>query len=383
MRKWLSSLSYILATTTAILLLLPMLLGLLAERKCKQIVETLNVTTPLSAKIIDYQRGWFSANATAQISLDKLELPNKELHQLTITANIIHGPILIDWAKFQFVQAMVDAAIDLNATQKHWLKRDPDAQPIATIKIKFKLSGNTDITLDSPSLTYQNEENNLNWHGLKIRSIFSPLYNQVKSKIDFAGVDIKTKDRNVHLGEITSTYQGNKTSNNIWLGERNLQFTSFSTTNTDNRTISLGDLNIRNLVTSNEKNLANIATTITITNLNINGAAYSQNKLDLEINKMDQALLAKLQQQLISSKIISSPTSIGFDMIMAILNNGSEINIKQLDTTTPWGKLFTNIKMSFANQPNNIGWLATITNSTINTNIKAERALSLNFPQRS
>src|SRR3989304_4451476 len=117
MRKWLSSLGYVLVALAAIFLLLPMLMGLIAENKCKQIADIINTTTPFNVKITDYQRGWFSADATAQISLNKSDTPNP-LHQLTITANIIHGPVLIDWARFQFVQAMVNPNINLNSAQK-------------------------------------------------------------------------------------------------------------------------------------------------------------------------------------------------------------------------------------------------------------------------
>lgn len=376
MCKWLTTLGYTILLIVAILILLPLLFGFVAERKCKQIINAINDTTVLSAKIIDYQRGWFSANATAQLSLDKFELPNKELQQLTINANIIHGPALMDWARFHFVQAMVDAAINLNAAQNQWLKRDDDADPIATIKVKFKLNGNTDIILNSPPLIYQSQENSLNWSGLKIKSIYSPSYNQVKSKIDFSGIDLKTKNINFHLGEITGTYQGIKTSSGLWLGERNLQLDAIIITNSNNRGVAFGDVNIQNIIAANEKNLVNITTAITIGNLNINNGIYNQNKLDLKINNLDPPLLTQLQQQLLSSKIISSPTSVLFDTVMSLLNNGSEIQIKQLVTNTPWGKLLSTANIALANQPNNIGLLAAITGSTVNLNIKTERALA-------
>ena len=382
MRKWLSSLGYILVALAAIFLLLPMLMGLIAENKCKQIADIINTTTPFNVKITDYQRGWFSADATAQISLNKLDAPN-QLHQLTITANIIHGPVLIDWARFQFVQAMVNANINLNSAQNNLLKRSLDAGPIATTKIKFRLSGNTVFTLESPPLAYQDQDSNFHWQGLKIKTDLSPLYNQIQSKIDFSGIDMGKKDYNFHLGKMTTTYQGNKTSDGLWIGERNLQLDSFATKNDNNRIISLGGLNLHSLMTSDQKNSVNIAATLAIDNLNINSATYSQNKLDFEINKLEQSTLAKLQQQLISNKNIFSPqTNITVDAILAVLNNGSEINVKQFNTDTPWGKLLTIVKITFANQPNNSGFLATVINSAINANISAEKGLALHLLEK-
>ena len=382
MRKWLSSLGYTLAALAAMFLLLPMLMGILAENKCNQMVDLFNNTTPFNLKITDYQRGWFSAKAIAQISLNKSDTPN-QLHQLTINANIIHGPLLIDWTRFQFIQAVINANINLNSTQNNLLKRAFDAGPIATTEIKFRLSGDTAFTLESPPLAYQDQESNFYWQGLKINTDLSPLYNQLQSKIEFSGIDIGNKNYNLHLGKMISTYQGSKTSSGLWIGERNLQLDSFATKNDNNRIISLGGLNLHSLITSDQKNSVNVAATLSVDNLNINGATYNQNKLDFEINKLDQSTLAKLQQQLISSKnIFPLQTNIGIDTALSILNNGSEINIKQLNTDTPWGKLLSIIKITFADQPNNNNLLATIISSSINTNISAEKGLALHLLEK-
>ncbi|MBU0743849.1 MAG: YdgA family protein [Gammaproteobacteria bacterium] len=382
MRKWLSSLGYILATLVAIFLLLPLILGLLAEKKCNQIIVAINTTTPFSAKIINYHRGWFSADATAQISLDKFGLSNQELQQLKIDANIIHGPVLIDWTRFHFVQAIINTKINTTETQNNWLKRSSDAEPITKAKIKFRLSGETVITLDSPPLTLKDQDNEINWRGLKIRTTISPLYNQIKSDIDFPGIDIKLKDFDFNIKDLKSTYRGNKTSSGSWIGDRNIQLSSFSTKNENNHVISFAGMNIHNAIFENQGNLVNINTTITIEDLNINDAAYNQNKLDFEINNLNQALLAKLQQQIISSKIASSPTSAALDVIISILNNGGEIKIKELNTNTPWGKLLSSINATCSNQPNNTGLLTTIANSTVNANIKVERALGLHLLEK-
>lgn len=382
MRKWLTSLGYTLAILAIIFLLLPLVMGLLAEKKCKQIAEIINTTTPFNVKVTDYQRGWFNAHATAQISLDNLNVPNQELHQLTITAHITHGPILIDWARCRFVQAMINADITLNPIQNALLKRASDAGPIATTSIKFNLSGNTDITLNSPPLAYQDQENSLLWQGLKINVSLSPLCNQIKSKIDFSGTDINIKNHNFHIGKIISNHQGSKTSGNLWVGERNLLLDSFSTKNADNRTTAISGLNLHNAITDNDKNSVNVVTTIAINNLNINNTTYNQNNLNFEINGLSQALLAKLRNQLISNKTIPSLTNIGFDTLLTVLNDGGEINIKQLNTSTPWGKLLATLKMTFAKQPDDSGFLSVITSSTINTDIKTERALALHLLER-
>ncbi len=363
-------------------MLLPLLFGGVAKRRYRQMIEVINQTTPFSAKIVTYDRGWFSSEAITQISLDKLDLPNKELYQLTITANIIHGPLRIDWTRFYFMRAMVDATISLNETQNKWLQRNPDAAPAAVIKIKFKLNGKSTLLVDSPSLTYQGPENNINWHGLKIRSVYSPTYDKIISEINFAGLDVKTKNRNIHLGEITSNYQGNKTSNDTWLGEKSLQCAAFSTTNENNRTIAFDNLHIHNLITANDRDRVNVATIIDIANLNINGASYNQNKLDLETNNIDPSWLVRLWQQLISNRILYSPAGTLFDTLVAILSNGSEFNVKQLDTITPWGRLLANAKIAFVNQTNNIGIFAVLASSTISTSIKVEPALALHLIEK-
>jgi len=383
MRKWLTTAGYTATTLLAILILLPLLMGMLAEKKLNSFVEIINSSTPFHLKITDYRRSWFTSKATAEIKLNKLETANPQLNYLIITANITHGPVIMDWLRFRFIQSMINADINLNSAQNNILKREPNAPAIATARIKFRLNGNTDTDLDSPPLAYQDQEINLRWQGLKIEAFFSNLYNKTKSKISFAGVNFVTKDYNFHLAGITSIYQGEKKSSGLWLGERNLQINSFATKNTDSKLTAIEGLDIHNTITADQNNTTNLATKITINNLNLNGTVYEQTNLDLEINKLGQDSLFKLQQQLALNKNIPSP-QIGmvFDAIIALLNNGSEINIKQLSTTTPWGKLIAIIKIVFANQPNNGGLLATITNSTVHTDIKTDRTLALHLLEK-
>lgn len=382
MRKWLLSFVYMLVSVVIILLFLPLILGFLAEKRCRQMVEAINTTTPFSAKIIGYQHGWFRAKAVAQLSLDKLELPNPELYQLTITANIVHGPAIVDWEKFQLAQAVVSADIDLDAAPSRWLQRDPQAKPIATLKIKFEPSGSAKIDLDAPELVYSTGEQSFNWHGLKMRTVFSPLYNQVKSKIDFAGIDIKTKEYQLHLGALVGMHQGDKIASGLWVGERSLTLGSFSWVNAAGRIIGSGELSLHNLLLGDNRGLANLASVVAIKDLNINGATYHQGRLDLELSKVDQGLLAKLQQQLLSSKAILSPTSVGFGAVTTLLGNGSEINIKQLDLYTPWGRLLVTLNALFANQKLDAGLLAIATNSTVSAKIKSERLLVLHLLEK-
>lgn len=383
MRKWLTSLGYIVATVVIILLILPLLLGFLAEHKCKQIIATINSTTPFSAKIVDYRRGWFDADATAEISLEKLGLPNEELYKINIVSHIIHGPILIDWTRFQFVQALINAHLSLNAAQNDWLKRSPTSEPIASAKIKFKLDGETKINFVSPKFEYQSQDNTINWQGITINSIFSTLYNQAKTQIELPGLDFSTKERSINIGQVSSTYQGKKTSDNFWLGERNIKIASFATRNDNNRIIACGDLHINSATTpAKKKNYANLNIVVAVNNLNINGGSYGQSKLDLEIDNLEQTLLTKLQQQLLSNKITPLPSGSLIDNIIAIVNNGTGVTLKEFYTTTPWGKLFADLKITFADQPKNSGFLATIMGSTINTNIKADRALFLHLMEK-
>lgn len=380
MGKWLSPFLYFLIALISIFLLLPLLMGMISESKCKKIVQVINNTTPVQVKIVDYKRGWFDSDATAQITLDKLDLENQELLQLGVTAKINHGPLLINWARFSFAQSMVDAKVCLNAAQNRLLNRPFGAEPIATAKVKFKLSGNANITLDSPPLVYQGQKNSFNWRGLKIKSKVSYLFDQLQSNIDFAGIDIGFEDHSFHLGQVTSFYHGTKTSHGLWIGDRNLKIASFALKNTNNRIFSLGNLNLHTVITEATQDTFNLTTELAVNNLNINGATYSQSKLNFDINGLNQITLINLQKQLISDKKISfSQLNIGLDTLLALINNCLEINIKQFNSTTPWGKLIATIKIIFNGHPNHYGLIATIFNSSIDANIKSQRHLVLHI----
>ena len=382
MRKWLSPLIYIVIALIAVVISLPPILGFLAESRCKKIVEIINSTTPLSAKITKYKRGWFSAKAKAEISLDKLDLKNKELYRAEIVATIGHGPMIIDWARFYFAQAVINANIKLNDEQNRLLKHNN--APIATSNIKIKLNGNTRISLNSIPLVYQNEEKGKSciWKGLKIAATFSPLYNETNSHIEFAGIEIEDKERTISFGEVTSNLQAKKSSGDLWLGKRDLHIESFVSKSIYNRIIELEKVKIISQAKESKENSVNMESVITIGNMNINGGMYTQNKLDLDINYINQKAFSSLLQQITSKKILISPTSLGFDILMTLLNNGTEIDMKRLNTNTPWGRAIAKLKVTFPDQAGSLGLLSIITNISIDSDIKIKHALALHLLEK-
>ncbi|EKE00763.1 MAG: hypothetical protein ACD_21C00283G0003 [uncultured bacterium] len=167
MRKYFWSLGSVLAILAIIFLLLPFIMGFVAEKKCQQLTGAINSTTPFQAKITNYSRGWFCSHATVQMSFEQPQIVNQELRQVIANVNITHGPIIIDKSQVQVAMAIIKAAFNLSEAQNVLLHRDADAGPVVVAKIKIKLNTKTDIVLESSPLSYQDAENTFQWQGIK------------------------------------------------------------------------------------------------------------------------------------------------------------------------------------------------------------------------
>jgi uncharacterized protein YdgA (DUF945 family) len=378
MRKYLWSLAFALIALAVIIFLLPGMMGFVVESKYQKIAATINSNTPLKIEIIDYQRGWFSANATARISLDLFEQEDQDLRQCIITAHILHGPIIVNLERLHFAIGIINAEFNLNEIQNTLLKRADDAGPIAVSNIKIKLNAATDLAFESPPLSYQDTENSFQWKGLKINAEFSQMFNQAQLAVDFPGINIDIKNYIFHLSGANGSYKGNKISDGLWSGERNLRINSFSTKRGGGSALVFNDVNLHFLIDDHE-DIINAVVDIALDGLNIGNDSYNKSKLDLEINNVNKAAFIKMRQQLVSDK-----DSLGsdFDAIISLLSSGGEVNIKQFDTASPWGKLLATIKIIVAKQPKNKGILTAIASSIVTSDIKIERSFALHLIEK-
>lgn len=383
MRKWLYSLLYLVIILLTITLLLPFLMGVISKNRCDQIAKEINEKSPASIKILSYKRNWFHSNATANVDFIKSDTSDKKSPSFNITAKIKHGPLLINWIRFNFAQAIIDADVRFNSAQNENFKPQINSESIANIRIKFRLNGDTRITVDSQPSTYHDKEKSLNWHGLKIKSNISSLHNKTQTKIDFSGIDIESKKYSLYLGAATGFYQGNKIDNGIWTGERNLQFSSFSIKNENDRVTSFKDLNLQIITTKTKDRSVDFTTKLSADSLSINGAIYDKNNLDFTAYDLNPITLSKIQRQLITNQdIFALNTTTTLSTLIEIINNTGKIEIKNLSSNTPWGKLITDINMIFNLTPNPTGLISTVFNSQIEANFKAQNHLALHLIEK-
>ncbi len=375
MQKKITSWLYILLLVMATTLVLPGILGIVAKSKCQNLVEIVNSATVVSAKITKYRHGWFSSRAKIIISLDKL-FPTNGFEQITLKAKIHHGPFFINWARFKFVQATANAEIELSDEQNRLLNRTPSSPPLAQLKIRFKPSGTAEIILESPKFSYQRDNNYLNWQGLRAKVIFSPLYNQASSDLNFTGFDACFDEHSLKLADLTTSYHGKKEDAGVWLGERSLQIGFLKSKNKNGHTITVTNFKIKNLLTNNSNNRLDLNLAISSDKVEVNDTSYDQNNLDLEFTELDQTLFGNIQKLFTSTKLVFAPQNIVLDLIASALNNQGEIRIKRLSSNTSRGKLFASIKLICDNQAS-IGWLTALASSSVTANVIAEKSIFL------
>lgn len=364
------------ATIVAIaLLVLPLLFGVIAEKKCRDLVTSTNVPKLINIKLTKYKRGWFNSQATLKISTQV-----HSFHQAAVEVRIKHGPFSINWSRFRLVQAVAKAAIIISPEWDSLLGTKGSTIKIATANLRIKINGAIELLLEMPKLECVDADNSVLIRGLQLGAFWSSHYDTMKFNLVFMGVEGIVNGHGFNLGEVICDYNGLRSTNGIWVGERILRLKSGWSKNTNNHTISFRNFYLKDTITSAKENRDNFTLVTTLEDLTVNNASYKNNNVVFEVTNLDQKLLTTLYSLLLPNGILLSPKSILLDIIVSLLGNGSAIKIKEVSSHTPWGKLSGDATI-LCNAPSNnvtaVGWLSTLASSNMEIMIKSEETLLL------
>jgi hypothetical protein len=397
MRKFLFSLMIAIVILFLMVILPPFFMGMLAASKCNQLVDTINTYSPVNVQIVSYHRSWFSADATAVVSLkqrrwlqnDKVDaaiwLQKPELRQFTINAHISHGPVIMNMQRIRFAQALVDATVNLTDQQNNLLKRSNDAGPIAKARFVIQLSGKSILKSEGVPLSYQDADTNFNWQGFHLQMELSPTFSKLKTEFDLPGFNFSQKDNSVKLDGLMNSFVGFKTAEGLWAGERTLILKTFNMQTNNKHSLNISGL-VMHVTANEDHNLLNYFVTTNLDLLDVDGALYQGNVFNFNLKQLNKGILAQLDKQFIAMED-TDQTSLqqaaqSFSTLVGLLNAGAILEVIQCNTTTPWGKLFATMNLNFSSGGSNAGFLAVIANSVLGMNIKANQNLVLHILEK-
>lgn len=358
-----------------VLLVLPLLFGVIAEKKCRNLVASANVLGLINTKLVKYKRGWFSSKTTLKVSTQA-----NDLYPATIDVRIKHGPFSISWSRFRLVQAVAKATINISPEWDSLLGTKGSSTEIVKARLRIKLNGAIDLSLEMPKLDYSHAEDSLSIKGLQLGVFWSAGHNMVRFNLIFMGAEGIINSHGFNLGEVIWNCDGLRSANGLWVGERVMRIKSGWSRNANNHTVSFSNFYLKDAMVSTEENRGNFALTTTLEDLTVNNASFKNNNVTFEVTNLNPELLTTLRKLSRIDSILISPKSVLLDAVVFLLSNGSAVKIRDVSSHTPWGKLSGDAAI-IRNAPSNsvaaIGWLSTLASSNVEVIINTEETLLL------
>lgn len=330
-------------------LFLPYFMGVLAQKKCQELTSTFANLARVEITVIDYRRHWFDSDATFAVKLRKpafttgidLDKIDDRMQQWTVTAHILHGPIVISPARIKLAQAVIEAAVILSKEQSALLQREGTTAPLAKVSLGINLDGSSVLRVNGTPIIYKGEKVDFNLQGINIQVAFSTFLNRIKSTVELPGLDVTEGNAVLHVDGLVVNYAGIKNAFDLWVGQRQATLKSLVIKDGANSSLEIAGLTLNTSVVE-EQRLAVARSTMMLDSLNFNGMHYTQNALVLEAADLDVATLAKLQGEVRKLSAMSEPSlQQGFSIVKyfgLLLNGGAALTIKQATTHTPWGE---------------------------------------------
>lgn len=358
----------------ALIFLLPFLMGILAENKFKQVIDTISAISNAEINITNYQRHWFESDATITVSLHRHNsavtynqatssefaelqqiIATSKIDSFAVNAHILHGPIIFTKQNVKFAQAIFDSAINLTPEQNKLFNLPEPNTAIANFQTVIRLDGSSILTIDIIPFVYNEtvSATTISSKDISLQMRFSTTMNKMASQFYLQNFNAKSAKTLLNIDDLKSEYLATKTISNLWVGDKNTSLAKL-TINSSDMNLSLEKFNLTSS-SKEAKGLVSSNTKISLDNLTLNGTKYGPNEFEWNCDKLNANILAKIKQQ---AKALNNQTSLFVqkgklvNLLLALINNGAEINVTKFLIDTPNGKIDLKTHITFANQPN-------------------------------
>jgi hypothetical protein len=353
-------------------LLLPYLMGVIAEHNLARIINTMAAIIPLETQITNYERHWLYSDVTlvttlkpyhlTQLQNNKLGTKLEELLQkypltkLNINAHILHGPIIFMpfSTEIKLAQAIISADVNLWDKKNALSERLKNVAPTANMQIFIRLNGNSILQINSPSFTYQSKRtpSKIDWLGLNANLYFSNHLSKIKGTVNLNGINVNSQAFAIKLKNLQTSYNISKINNNLWIGDKSITIEYFALKDKKENNAAIDHLNVSSYSKENHGMIYG-KTNVYLKNLVINNDKYSDILIDWHAERLNATALADLQNMVRSMKDIGDENFFKnkinqtIDLLVRLLRDNADINLTKLSLTTPWGKMATTAHTKF------------------------------------
>ncbi|MFN7096701.1 MAG: DUF945 family protein [Gammaproteobacteria bacterium] len=352
MKKWLV---VIVVLLLVVLVLAPGGMGIIAEKRIKDLAQSWPTNSPFTMKILSYKRGWFTSNM--QLDLALVKGTSTPTH-LQVNEVVVHGPVMVSFANhfFGIGQAYAHGEVvvpdDEQATAKQYL----DQTNLMTNCLFLHLFGAVTVKLNMPELTVVNPANQnmrVVIEGVSTSAKVSSHFSHISSHSMLQSVTWQDAASTMTLNNLSGHSDVDKTKEGLWLGDVGLSLESATLMGGKTTIFSLK--NAQYAHSSKEKDgLVSANNHVNVESVTIGGVAYGPAELVLNVQNVNAEPLAELKRLIKVMKqqgmgVVNQPTRRTEKVVLKMIARGMQLTINPLSVQTPNGELTGQLNLSMPN----------------------------------
>ena len=332
-------------------------MGVITERTLKKNIVMINQSNGLTIEVVKYDRGWCHSKALLNWSM---HIPARTVtndsgqtttapaqdYQMQMPLDIDHGPMMIVDSKPLFGLGFARSEIVLPkpyAEQFASTFTAQSTQPVLHLGVFVSYLNDSTLRMRLPTFKLISKDGNsqFEWLGMSSDINISSGGNNVNGHVAFEGINWLKDQVNAALGHVTSDYDLHRTNLDLYLGNANLTLPSLHVTQGDKSLLDVEKLNVHSSSDIKE-GLFNSNFKATLSKLLTNDKIYGPALLDVSIQNLDAAVLAKMNDQANAMQQGSDvqPNQVMLSLmpeLPKLLSKGAKFEVSELSLAMPEG----------------------------------------------
>ncbi|HSW68953.1 MAG TPA: DUF945 family protein [Gammaproteobacteria bacterium] len=334
----------------------PFAAGLWVQKNYNNLISFYFSEKNIHVNIIDYRRGWFSSDVTANISFDpeyleklfKTSTDFSAFSKITINQHIQHGPVIY------FPVKNIAHFFGIAAIQNKILVSSKLAEFLL-------LSGMPDLKIESASFVsiFANYFNYLRISGLNIsdhvndiqagiQNILAkiwiyPLRHRFDGEIKLSQLWLKDEDESLEIPSIKIQLDQYQDKNQFWLGDGSMKISDILLKQIGEKDIRIIDFNVEGS-TDADQDFLHANRKINIKNIQFNDELFGPVDIEVNLNKFNllavRDVFSAYQDILENGEVYQGQLKQKMTMLLPkIVGPGTAINLDKFNVVSPDGKI--------------------------------------------
>ena len=342
-------------------------MGLITERTINKNIDVINQSSGITAKVIEYKRGWYKSKALLNWSLHIPERLSKDDNGqvVTIAAEdyefktpvvIYHGPIMYTdtGVKFGLGYAITDVEMPAAYNEKFTnLFTDESVKPNVKLSLFVNYINKSTLHFIVPKFNLITKQggDRFDWDGLDSYIEISSNMTDVDGGMAIDGAKLTKSKMKAILGKVTNKFDLHLTDMGLYLGDANLVVPSLIVTDDDKKIFDLEQLDLTSNSNIND-GLLDSFFKASLSKYTVKDKTYGPAVLEVAIKNIDAKVLAELNAD--ANKIQQGTTDADRQKtLLAMLpelprlfSKGAKFEITKLNVVVPEGVIDGNLYIS-------------------------------------